>query len=74
MRFAVNSAIPDSPSIGAASSKTTGDGKTDILWRCTDASDVTCTNGTVVIWEMNGGTILAEVGDYVVATQWTLVQ
>jgi len=28
----------------------------------------------VVIWEMNGGTILAEVGDYVVATQWTLVQ
>ena len=51
-----------------------GDGKTDILWRCTDASDVTCTNGTVVIWEMNGGTILAEVGDYVVATQWTLVQ
>jgi hypothetical protein len=26
VRFAVNSAIPESPSIGAASSKTTGDG------------------------------------------------
>ena len=44
-----------------------GDGKTDILWRNT--------NGTVAIWEMNGGTVLAQVGGQAVsAFQWTLVQ
>ncbi|HEY8030989.1 MAG TPA: hypothetical protein VIF02_01080, partial [Methylocella sp.] len=44
-----------------------GDGKSDILWRNT--------NGTMTIWEMNGGTVLANVGGQAVsAFQWTLVQ
>jgi hypothetical protein len=50
-----------------------GDGKTDILWRCTDPSGVTCTTGSVVIWEMNGGTIVASVGGQVVPLGWTVV-
>ena len=44
-----------------------GDGKSDILWRNT--------NGTVAIWEMNGGQVLASVGGRSAsAFDWTLVQ
>jgi hypothetical protein len=42
-----------------------GDGKSDILWRNT--------NGTVAIWEMNGGQVLASVGGQVVGNAWTIV-
>jgi hypothetical protein len=44
-----------------------GGDKADILWRNT--------NGTVVIWEMNGGQLLESVGGQIVsAFLWTLVQ
>ena len=49
-----------------------GDGTTDILWRCADASGAACTEGTVVIWEMNGGTITAGSGLGVVPIGWTI--
>ena len=42
-----------------------GDGKSDILWR-----DMF---GTVVIWEMNGGTVLASVGGQNVSKDWSIV-
>ena len=42
-----------------------GDGKSDILWLNT--------NGTVTIWEMNGGQVLATVGGQVVSNAWTIV-
>jgi hypothetical protein len=43
-----------------------GDGKRDILWRST--------GGNVVIWEMNGGQILAAPEPGVVANHWILVE
>jgi hypothetical protein len=42
-----------------------GDGKTDILWR-----DLF---GTMVIWEMNGGQVVASVGGQNVSKDWTIV-
>jgi uncharacterized repeat protein (TIGR03803 family) len=50
-----------------------GDGTSDILWRCTDATSVACTNGTVAIWMMNAdGTVKQFAGGQVVPTGWTI--
>ena len=52
-------------SLYAKSADFNGDHKSDILWR-----DV---NGTVVIWEMNGGAVVGAVGGQVVSNDWRIV-
>jgi hypothetical protein len=49
-----------------------GTGKSAILWRCTDVTGAACADGAVVIWEMNGGTLVASPGLGVVPPGWTI--
>jgi hypothetical protein len=50
-----------------------GDGKSDILWRCTDSMSSACANGEVAIWLMNSdGSIKQSIGGETASPGWQI--